>query len=226
MLNLFDCDGVLIDSEIIAAEVDAEHLAKAGLEITAEEIMHRFAGSTIIAIKEAAEQELGRKLPDDFVEVQRAELDQRLAEEVDPMEGIHDMLDVLEGPRCVCSNSSANRLKLTLERTQLYSRFEPNIFSAQEVGTREAKPLPNVYLYGAKQFGADPAECVVLEDSAVGVTAAKAAGMRVVGFTGAGHSWPGHADALTDAGADTVINRMADFPATAAALRSWRRETV
>ncbi len=226
VLYLFDCDGVLIESEIIASEVDADLLTAAGYEISAEDVTARFAGMTVAMIVETVEQEMGRKLPADFVRQQREELDKRLAEEVDPMEGVHDMLDELVGDRCVCSNSSGNRLEVTLKKTQLYERFAPHIYSAPEVGTRETKPDPNVYTYAAAQFGVDPADAVVLEDTATGVAAARAAGMRVIGFTGGSHTWPAHADVLTEAGAETVIRRITDYPATAAALHGWRQEAV
>jgi len=218
MLYAIDCDGVLIDSEIIASEVDAEMLEEEGFKITPEEIHHRFAGLTILEIKATVEEELGRSLSEDFVDRHREELNKRLEEEVDVVEGVHDMLDMLaDAQRCVCSNSSPERLQLTLTRTQLYTRFDPNIFSAVAVGTKRPKPDPNVYSYAATHFGVDPAQTVALDDSVFGVTAAKRAGLRVIGFTGASHTWHGHADALTDAGADTCIHRLTDLPATAAA---------
>jgi len=95
------------------------------------------------------------------------------------------------------------------------------VLASLEVGDRQPKPSPNVYRHAAEQFRIDPREAVVLEDSVFGVRAAKGAGMRVVGFTGGGHSWPGHADLLTEAGAETVINRLVDFPQIAEALMSW-----
>jgi len=134
---------------------------------------------------------------------------------------VHEMLDLIDGPKCVCSNSSTERLRITLNRTQLWTRFEPNIFSAVEVGTKKSKPDPNVYRYAVSQFEVEPSQAVVLEDSIFGIQAAKGAGLRVIGFTGGSHTWPGHADALTDAGAETCINRLADYPATARALLSW-----
>ena len=110
-------------------------------------------------------------------------------------------LEKLDGSlRCVCSNSTGERLKMELEKTRLYDFFAPHIFSAGEVGTREPKPSPNVYLHALKQFGVPPREAVVIEDSVFGVIAAKLSGSRVVGFTGGKHTWPGHADKLTEAG--------------------------
>ena len=221
MLFAFDCDGVLVDSEIIAAEVDAELLTEAGLPITAEEVTQRFAGLTSVAIHDLVEAELGRPLPPDFLERQRSELDERLARDIKMVPGADEMLDRIDGPRCVCSNSSTNRLKLTMGKTGLWDRFRPYIFSAIEVGDKQPKPSPNVYLYAAQQFEIDPREMLVVEDSIFGVTAARTAGARVVGFTGGRHTWPGHADALTGAGAETVIRRWADLPHVAEALMAW-----
>ena len=221
MLFLFDCDGVLVDSEIIAAKVDSEHLAEVGFAITPEEIVRRFAGLTSRDIVEVIEAELGRPLPEDFLAEQKVELDRRLAAEVEAVPGIHDLLDRLDGPRCVCSNSTGERLKLTMERTRLFDRFKPYIYSAVEVGTRQPKPDPNVYRHAMAEFGVAPRETIVVEDSVFGVTAAKNAGARVVGFTGASHAWPGLADLLSEAGAETVIRRLADLPKVAEAFMAW-----
>lgn len=221
MLYIFDCDGVLVDSEIIASQVDSELLGEIGYEITPEEVSHRFAGLTTRAIGEIVEQEIGRDLPEDFFARTKAEIDRRLANELLPVAGAHDLLDMLDGPRCVCSNSSMHRLQLSMEKTKLWDRFRPYIFSAVEVGDKTPKPSPNVFRHAMEQFAVEPRQAVVLEDSTFGVAAAKAAGARVVGFTGGKHTWKMHADVLTEAGAETVINRLVDFPATAAALMAW-----
>ena len=222
MLYVFDCDGVLVDSESIASSVESASLAEFGYEITPQEVGRRFAGLTSRAIGDVVEAETGRKLPDDFFERNREEIDRRLASEVEAVPGAHEMLDRLAGEQlCVCSNSSTERLRISLERTRLWDRFVPHIYSAVEVGNFQPKPAPNVYRYAITRFGVDPRDTVVLEDSAFGVMAAKAAGARVIGFTGGAHTWPTHADVLTDAGAETVINRLANLPATADALLAW-----
>ena len=221
MLTMFDCDGVLVDSEIIAANVDSECFAEVGFSITPEEVIRRFAGLISIDIIEIVEAEIGRSLPDDFHAKQKAELDRRLREEVEAVKGAQEMLDRIDGPRCVCSNSSGERLKLTLEKTGLYDRFKPYIFSAVEVGTKRPKPAPDVYLYAMDQFLSAPRDSLVVEDSIFGVAAAKAAGARVIGFTGGRHAWPGLADLLTEAGAETVITRLSDLPRVAEALMAW-----
>jgi HAD superfamily hydrolase (TIGR01509 family) len=222
MVYIFDCDGVLVDSEIIAYTVDAEFFAEVGYEVTPQELSARFAGMASVDIGAIVEGEIGRKLPDDFFERTEAEIDRRLARGLKAVAGAQEMLDRLEGQqRGVCSNSSTKRLKISLERTRLWDRFAPRIFSAVEVGDFQPKPAPNVYRHAIAEFGVDPRDAVVLEDSVFGVQAAKAAGARVIGFTGGSHTWPGHADKLTDAGAETVINRLADLPATAEALFAW-----
>jgi HAD superfamily hydrolase (TIGR01509 family) len=221
MLFIFDCDGVLVDSEIIAARVDAELFTDNGYPITAEEIARRFAGLTAADIIAQVEAETGQRLPRDFRERHKAELDRRLASELKAVDGVQDMLERIDGPRCIASNSTSERLRLSLQKTDLYDRFRPYIFSAVEVGDRQPKPSPNVYRFAIEEFRADPRESLVVEDSVFGVRAAKAAGARVVGFTGAGHTWPGHADLLTEAGAETVIRRFADLPRVAEAFMAW-----
>jgi len=221
MLFMFDCDGVLVDSETIAAVVDAEHLAEVGFTITPEEVIRRFAGLTSVDIVEIIESEIGRPLAPGFLKEQKAELDRRLAAEVKAVPGVHELLDRIDGPLCVCSNSSMERLKLTMQRTELWDRFKPYIFSAPEVGAKKPKPDPNVYLYAMEQFRCDPRDAVVVEDSVFGVTAARRAGARVIGFTGASHAWPGLADLLTEAGAETVVSRLADVPRVAEAFAMW-----
>jgi len=222
MLFLFDCDGVLVDSEVIAAEVDAELFTEAGCPVSAEDVIRRFAGLTFQMMIAQIESQTGSKLATDgLLSRQREILDQRLAGEVKAVAGIVDLLDRLDGERCVCSNAGTERLKITLGRSGLYDYFAPAIYSAVEVGDHQPKPSPNVYSYAASQFGVEPRDCIVIEDSIFGIMAGRAAGMRVVGFTGGSHTWPGHADLLTEAGAETVINRFIDLPAVAGAFKAW-----
>ncbi len=222
MLYVFDCDGVLINSEIIASTVDAEFLAEFGYEITPQEVTRRFAGMTGRAMGDVVAAETGRELPDDLFDRITEEIDRRLARDLKAVPGASEMLDRLDGqPSCVCSNSSMTRLRISLEKTRLWDRFIPHVYSAVEVGDLQPKPAPNVYRYAMARFDTDPRDTVVLEDSVFGVTAAKAAGARVIGFTGGAHTWPSHADLLTEAGAETVINRLIDLPATAEALLAW-----
>jgi HAD superfamily hydrolase (TIGR01509 family) len=221
MLFAFDCDGVLVDSEIIASQVDSELLREVGYDISADEVSRRFAGLTSAVIHAMIEKEIGRPLPPDFLERQRAELDRRLAADLQPVAGALEVFDLIDGPRCVCSNSSSRRLQISLDKTGLMDRVRPYVYSAVEVGTKEPKPSPNVYLHAIQEFAVDPRDVLVIEDSVFGIRAAKAAGARVIGFTGGRHTWLGHADMLTEAGAETVFRRVADLPHIAEAMMNW-----
>ncbi|PYE90621.1 HAD family hydrolase [Phyllobacterium leguminum] len=223
-LIIFDCDGVLVDSEIIAAQVESELLTDAGYPIAPDEISERFSGLTWPDILMLVEREAGIPLSASLIEKSDRILDERLATEVEAIEGIAKAVSALKLPKCICSNSSSKRLDLMLKRTGLYDLFAPDIFAAREVGTKKGKPAPDVFLYAAEKFGADPKKTIVLEDSVHGVHAAHAAGMRVIGFTGGGHTYPGHADRLTEAGAETVINRHKDLPAMIEAMAVWSEE--
>lgn len=222
MLIIFDCDGVLIDSEIVSARVDCEFLRELGYEIEPMELAHRFAGITTERIFKLVGEEIGRAVPDDVVRRAEQETDRRLLAEVEPVAGVHQMLDMLGDPRCICSNSRIERLRVSLERTGLWDRFRPYVFSARDVAAGREKPAPDVFLHAASVLEESPDETVVVEDSTTGVKGGVAAGMRVIGYTGASHSWPGHGEALMEAGALTVVKRLADIPATIEALREWR----
>lgn len=224
MLIIFDCDGVLVDSEILAARIDAELLTEAGYAVTAQEVAHRFAGLTTERIFELAGEALGRPIPEAIRARAERETDSLLAAEVEAVAGAHAMLDRLDGPRCICSNSRPERLRVSLQRAGLWDRFRPYVFSARDIGDGRGKPAPDVFLHAARVLETAPAETIVVEDSVPGVQGAVAAGMRVVGFTGATHSWPGHGEALMDAGAVTVVRRLADVPATVEALAGWNAQ--
>jgi HAD superfamily hydrolase (TIGR01509 family) len=222
LLAIFDCDGVLVDSEIIAARAEADILREFGCEIAPEELAHRFAGLTWTRILELLAGETGIAFPDDLDARTEKEIDRRLAGELEAIAGVHEMLDLVDLPRCICSNSSSERLKAELLRVDLWDRFRPYVFAAREVGAKRAKPAPDVYLHACAEFAVPPRQAIVIEDSVHGVAAAVAAGCRVVGFTGAAHSYPGHGEALSDAGAETVISRLRDYPAVIEAFGSWR----
>jgi HAD superfamily hydrolase (TIGR01509 family) len=226
MLIIFDCDGVLVDSEIISARVDCELLRDFGYEATPEELAHRFAGFTTERIFELAGEEIGRTIPGEVIRRAEEEADRRLGAEVVAVPGAQEVLDLLDDPRCICSNSRPERLRVSLTKAGLWDRFRPYVFSAREVADGRGKPAPDVFLHAAKVFETDPADAIVVEDSVAGVTGGVAAGMRVVGFIGASHAWPGMGEALMEAGALTVIRRLVDLPATVEALRQWRPETL
>ena len=220
-LIIFDCDGVLVDSEIIAAQVESRLLTEAGYPISVEEMGERFAGMTWKNILLQVEQEADIPLSASLLDKSEKLLDQRLERSIKIIDGVKFALARLTTQRCICSNSSSQRLDMMLTKVGLKPYFENHIYSAKDLGPDRVKPKPDIFLHGAKQFGVEPDRCLVIEDSTHGVHGARTAGMRVVGFTGASHTYPSHADRLTDAGAETVISRMSDLPAVIAALGEW-----
>ncbi|PBB82335.1 HAD family hydrolase [Mesorhizobium sp. WSM3879] len=223
-LVIFDCDGVLVDSEIIAARVEAELLTSAGYEISAEELAETYAGLTFKDILMRVEEK--SHLPFQASLIDRAEelVDRKLRSDVRIIDGAREAVAAVTTPRAVCSNSRTERIEFMLEKVRLLPFFAGRIFSGLDIPSKKTKPAPDVFLYAAEQLGANPKNTFVIEDSVHGVTGARTAGMRVIGFTGAGHSYPGHADALTEAGAETVIRRLAELGSTIAALSEWSED--
>jgi HAD superfamily hydrolase (TIGR01509 family) len=220
-LIIFDCDGVLVDSEIIAAQVESRLLTEAGYPISVEEMGERFAGLTWKDILLAVEKEADIPLSATLLDKSEKLLDARLERDVKIIEGVKFALARLTTQRCICSNSSSARLDMMLTKVGLKPFFSPHIYSAKDLGPDRVKPKPDIFLHAAEQFGVQPSRCLVIEDSTHGIHGARTAGMRVVGFTGASHTYPSHADRLTDAGAETVISRMQDLPGVVAALSEW-----
>lgn len=220
-LIIFDFDGVLVNSEIIAARVEAEMLTAAGYPISAEDLTELYAGLTFKDILLKAEQNADVPLKASLIDEAVAQVDKALARELRAIEGAERAVAGVAGRKCICSNSSSERIAFMMQKTGLDRVFNGPVFSALETPTAKPKPAPDVFLHAAKQLSADPANCFVIEDSVHGIAGAKAAGMRVIGFTGGSHSFPGHADQLMEAGAETVIRRWADFPAVLAALSEW-----
>ncbi len=220
-LVIFDFDGVIVDSEIIAAAVEAELLAGAGVDITAADITARYSGLTFKDILLAVEREHGVPLSASLLDQCHGEVDRRLKASVRAIEGAERAVLTFGDRTCVASNSNPSRIAMMLKTAGLAHLFGERIFSAFDSADLRPKPAPDVFLRAATLMGSDPARAVVIEDSVHGVTAARAAGMRVVGFTGGAHTWLGHADMLTEAGAETVVRRHADIPATITALLAW-----
>ena len=223
-LVIFDCDGVLVDSEIIAAKIEAETYRGLGYEIENEEFAIRFAGSSSTDIRAEIEKELNFSFPDKVISGISGKIDEAVRNEVKIIPGADEMLDMFDQPRCICSNSPSNRLKDMLTRVKLYDRFRPYIFSAKDFNPPANKPKPDVFLKALKEFDVKPEEAIVVEDSSHGVTAARAAGVRVIGFTGGSHTWHGHADILTESGAETVIKSFRHLPALIEAFGDWGGE--
>ena len=181
-LVIFDCDGVLVDSEPISVRTDVLVLGELGWPLTTEDIVERFVGRTHEYMVSEIEAQLGRPLADDwesrFVHLYREAFEAELA----PVDGIVEALDRITIPACVASSGSHERLRFTLGLTGLYHRFEGRIFSASEVAN--GKPEPDLFLYAAERMGVAPRLCAVVEDSRYGVEAARAAGMRAFGYAG------------------------------------------
>lgn len=221
-LVIFDCDGTLVDSEFLAAQIEAEQLGKVGYKITPEEFAERFAGMTTKEILFAIEKEADVPLPASLLDTTQDELNRRLPNEVEPIWGVHEALDKIGVPMCVCSNSPQSRLDGMLLRTRLNSFFGDFVYSSRDIGDGKPKPAPDVFLHAIDKHDAEADFTIVIEDSEAGVKGAIAAGARVIGFTGGTHTFPGHADKLMDAGAETVVNRMADLPTMIEALSGWK----
>ncbi len=210
MLTIFDCDGVLVDSELIALSELSDIMGEHGRPMDVAACRDAFMGMHNADIARAMEALVGRDLPAAGAIV-RARMIERLKRELQPVPGIADVLARLDGPRCVASSSDRARIELTLELTGLRRHFGAHIFSGTEVA--RGKPAPDLFLHAAAAMGFAPAHCVVVEDSVMGVRAGIAAGMPVVGFTGGAHGYPGFAARLGEAGAAPVIATMADLPA-------------
>lgn len=223
-LVIFDCDGVLVDSEIIAARVEAELITRAGYPIEAEEISTAYAGLTFKDILMRIEEKA--QIPFQISLIDQAEdmVDRRLRSDVRAIDGVREAVAAVPAPHCICSNSRSERIEFMLEKTRLLPFFAGRIYSALETPTGKSKPAPDVFLYAADKLSAEPARTFVIEDSVHGINGARAAGMRVIGFTGASHTYPGHADALTEAGAETVIRRWSELRGVIDALSAWSED--
>ena len=210
MLTIFDCDGVLVDSEVIALSELSDLMGEHGSPMTVAECQHAFMGMHNADIVRAIEARVGRRLPDEGMRI-RTRMIERLRRELKAIPGIADALAQLGGPRCVASSSDRARIELTLELTRLSRFFDGHIFSGTEVA--HGKPAPDLFLHAAASMGFAPASCVVVEDSVMGVRAGVAAGMPVIGFSGGSHANEESEPRLRAAGAAIVIASMADLPA-------------
>ncbi|MGW1106574.1 HAD family hydrolase [Streptomyces sp. NPDC002540] len=181
-LVIFDCDGVLVDSERIAVRVDAMSLASLGWPLSEAEIVERFVGRSHADMITDVEKHLGYKLPDGWEAEQRRLYHKAMEAELTAVDGVVEALDQIQLTACVASSSSHDGLRHTLGLTGLYSRFEGRIYSAAEVV--DGKPAPDLFLHAARQMGFAPEVCAVVEDSRYGVHAARAAGMRAFGYCG------------------------------------------
>jgi HAD superfamily hydrolase (TIGR01509 family) len=209
-LLIFDCDGVLVDSEVISCRAHAETLTRHGYRITAEQVLERFLGLSDREARLAIEAETGRQLPIDFEAQMKQAALQRYAAELRDIPHIAETFAAIELPKCVASSGTPEKIRHGLQSAGLYDLLAPNIFSATEV--RNGKPAPDLFLFAARRMATPAPRCVVIEDSVAGITGARAAGMTVFGFHGGSHCRPGHADDLLAAGAAAVFDDMRRLP--------------
>jgi HAD superfamily hydrolase (TIGR01509 family) len=204
-LVIFDCDGVLVDSERITNGIFAEMLGAIGLPVTLETVLDWFLGRSMTDCLARIQAELGRPVPDDFLPSYRERCRQALESQLLPVRGVVETIDRLSMPYCVASSGDHDKMRTTLGITGLLPRFEGRLFSAADVA--RGKPAPDVFLWAATQMGADPSRTVVVEDTEVGVRAGVAARMTVFGY--AEFADP---DRLRQAGAARVFSKMSRLP--------------
>lgn len=213
-LVIFDCDGVLVDSETLSMRAHQQLYAELGAA-PSDELWARCFGRKQADIFDIIEQEVGRVAPPEL----RADLWPRtkalFAAELRPTPGLVAFLEALDGKRCIASSSDLARIRFSLEVAGLTRFFGDALFSSQQVA--HGKPAPDIYLFAAKQMGVAPEAAVVIEDSAPGVIAGRAAGARVIGYTGGGHGGGGHRERLREAGAHDVATSWGEVAAFLAA---------
>jgi HAD superfamily hydrolase (TIGR01509 family) len=205
-LIIFDCDGVLVDSEVISCRAHAATLTRHGYPITADQVLDRFLGVSDQEARMIVEAELGRSLPDDFEAQMKQAALQRYADDLRLFPYVGEAIAAINVPKCVASSGTPEKIRHGLTCAGLYGLLAPHIFSASQV--KRGKPAPDLFLFAAGQMKASPARCVVIEDSIPGVTGALAAGMTVLGFHGGSHCRPGYADTLRAAGAAATFDDM------------------
>lgn len=186
-LAIFDCDGVLVDSEVITHRVLIDALGELGLDLDLDEAIDLFMGNTLAQTVAIIESRLGRALPENFFPEWRETLYKTLRElPVQAVVGVHDVLELISFPACVVSNGPFRKMETTLGATGLLTRFRDRLFSPE--GGLPGKPAPDMFLAAAERFGVDPARAFVVEDSPTGVRGAIAAGMTVFGYAGGVHT--------------------------------------
>jgi HAD superfamily hydrolase (TIGR01509 family) len=204
-LVIFDCDGVLVDSDRISLRIQAERITALGMPTTYEDCVRDFLGLGWTGTVRILEERFGGPLPEGWEEELDAAVQAAFRRELRPVAGIEAALDAIETPTCVASSGSQEKMRLTLGLTGLRERFEGRIFSADEV--ERGKPAPDLFLFAAARMGAAPEDCDVVEDSPFGAAAARSAGMRALGYA------PDDDGALLTAEGATVFTSMTDLTA-------------
>jgi HAD superfamily hydrolase (TIGR01509 family) len=205
-LVIFDCDGVVVDSERISHDVFGAFMRSLGARLSEAEMHERFLGRRLAECLAIVEDLTGRPVPLDALERYKAERVRVLREQVQPIEGIREVLDALTIPYCIASSGDHDKMRITLGATKLLPLFEGRLFSAVDVP--HGKPAPDVFLLAAERMGVAPARAVVIEDSVNGVLAGCAAGMTVLGFAGLTAT-----EKLVEAGASCTFTHMRELPA-------------
>ncbi len=209
-LVIFDCDGVVVDSEVLACRALAETLVDHGVPVTLDEVFDRFLGQSFAAVEAHYHAVVGAPLPERFRAENRARLAENFHASLQPMPYVREVLAALDRPYGLASSSDAERIRLTLAIAGLESAFGDRVYTASMVA--RGKPAPDLFLHVAGDMGADPGGTLVIEDTVTGVMAGKAAGMAVWGFVGGSHcTGRDTARRLVDAGADRVFASLADL---------------
>lgn len=216
---IFDCNGVLVDSEPLATATVSEEFMRAGFALTPDIVARYFTGRRQADMFAEVEIAAGRKLPPDFAATVATATMRRFRAELRATRHATHALSWLRGPKCVASSSTLDRIRVSLESTDLIRFFEPYLFSASEVP--HGKPAPDLFLHAANKMRVQPGECIVVEDSPVGVAAGVAAGMTVIGFVGGSHAGGQLGSHLRSAGARAVISDMRALKGTIIDLRGW-----
>jgi len=224
-LVIFDCDGVLVDSELLGAEADVACLADEGFVITLQESLDRYSGMSVADMVRDLQKRYGQSSSLDVSKFERKHqrvMGRLIAEHLQMIPGISQALDAIACRICVASSGTKDRIRSILKKAGLFERFHPHIFSAGVVA--RGKPFPDLFLHAAAQMRVDPRRCVVVEDSIPGVTAAVAANMRVIGFAGGSHCRAGTASSTVCRNCcrrlrlrKAVVHRPSDEPRAAAA---------
>lgn len=209
---IFDCDGVLVNSEELAQTVELEHLERAGLSYDRSSYTRRFSGTSMSEFRNLIRADfvarLGEEVPAGFFEEMSAAIENSYRERLRPMDGAVEFVSAVHQPKAVASGSSLELIRIKLEKAGLASHFGDRVFTSEH---SRSKPHPDVFLQAAEALGVAPARIAVIEDSVNGIIGAKRAGMFAVGYTGGGHCLDGHDRALFDAGADLVSGSFADL---------------
>ncbi len=213
---IFDCDGVLVDSEKIGVHIDRQVLKEVGLEFTLEEVVHNFMGKSDQYFIETVETMIGKPVPENWLEEIGRRYNEAFEKELTAVPGIEQALDAISIKSCVASSGTHEKMRYTLGKTGLLPRFTDQLFSATQV--ERGKPHPDLFLFAADQMGWSPASCVVVEDSRAGVQAGLAAGMKVVAYAGGflSHDEIEHQNLV-------VIQHMAELPGLLSEPSLWSK---